>query len=196
MKKFPWQKKVIIALWILFLAVCIGMLLIFPNFFKPQAIADFIFQFKNLLLTVYSVICILRGLTLIPNTPFLLAGMILFPGEPVLVLTISILGIIFSSTMLYYFSGYLGFGNYLEERYPNRLVKIKDQLQKPTGFIFVMIWAFFPVVPTDAVCYVAGVLKMNFTKFILAIGFGELIICAIYVFFYNQLVNLVQSSFG
>ena len=193
MKDFLTFKKIIATLWILFLIFCVTFILLYPELFKPQSIADFLVQFKNTILIMYFLISILRGFTLIPSSPFVLAGTILFPSEPFLVLTISILGIIFSSAMIYYFSDYLGFGAYLERKHPERIVKIQHQLQKPTGLIFVCLWSFFPFLPTDAICYVAGMLKINFVKFIIALAIGELILCSIYVFFYSYLLKLFQS---
>ena len=192
MKDFQVFKKIIAIIWILFLIFCVGFILTYPEFFTPQSIADFLTQFKNTILIMYFVISILRGLTLIPSSPFVLAGTILFPGEPFLVLTISILGIIFSSAMIYYFSEYLGFGDYLKRKHPTRIVKIQHQLQKPTGLLFVCLWSFLPFLPTDAICYVAGMLKINFVKFMAAMAIGELILCAIYVFFYSYLHNFFQ----
>jgi uncharacterized membrane protein YdjX (TVP38/TMEM64 family) len=134
---------------------------------------------------------LVRGFTLVPSTPVVLAGTILFPSEPFLVLLISIVGILFSSSMLYFFSDYLGFGKYLERKHPAKIAKIHGQLQKPAGALFVMLWAFTPFVPTDAVCYVAGGLRMNFTRFIIAIGIGELILCSIYIFSYSKLPSIL-----
>jgi uncharacterized membrane protein YdjX (TVP38/TMEM64 family) len=180
-------KKIIITVWVLFLIACIGIIVARPALFTPQKIAEFLSEFKNTLLLVYFAISLLRGFTLVPSTPVVLAGTILFPSEPFLVLLISIVGILFSSSMLYFFSDYLGFGKYLERKHPAKIAKIHGQLQKPAGALFVMLWAFTPFVPTDAVCYVAGVLRMNFTRFIIAIGIGELILCSIYIFSYSKL---------
>ncbi len=191
MQNPPKYKKIFTFLWILFLVGCIALVLIFPSHFTPQKIAEFVEQFKGTVLLVYFLISLLRGLTLIPSTPFVLAGTILLPENPFLVLAISILGIIFSSTMIYYFSDYLGFGIYLERKYPTKLETIKTHLQKPTGFFFVFLWSFFPALPTDAVCYVAGILRMNFKKYIAAITFGELIICSVYIFFYANVIKPV-----
>jgi uncharacterized membrane protein YdjX (TVP38/TMEM64 family) len=189
-------KQILTVSWILFLITCIGIFLIYSEHFTPQKIAAFIEEFKGGVLIIYLFISLLRGLTLVPSTPFVLAGTILLPNDPFLVLLISIAGIIFSSTMIYYFSDYLGFGTYLEKKYPGKIIKIKDQLQKPTGFFFVFFWSFFPVLPTDAVCYVAGVLRIDFKKYILAITLGELIICSIYIFFYGILSDFFNQYFG
>jgi uncharacterized membrane protein YdjX (TVP38/TMEM64 family) len=194
MKKFPTSKKIVIAIWILFLVFCLGFFLTHRESFTPEGLAQFCVQFRGHILSVYLVISLLRGFTLIPSTPFVLAGTILFPAEPYWVLAISMTGIIFSSSMIYYFSEHLGFSEYLEEKHPVKIAKIHDQLQKPTGLLFVFLWSFAPFLPTDAVCYVAGILKMNFMKFILAMAFGELILCSIYIFFYSGLMGWLYPA--
>ncbi len=191
MKNYLTTKNIIAAIWIVFLIFCVGYVVTHREVFTAQAIADFLTQFKTSVFITYFVVSILRGLTLVPSTPLVLAGTILFPAEPFLVLTISIIGILFSSTMLYYFSDYLGFGNYLERKHPAKIDKIKNRMQKSGGFAFIFIWAFFPLVPTDAVCYVAGILKINFARFLAAVGFGEIIICSIYIFFYSYLISFL-----
>ncbi len=193
MKKFLTTKNIIAAIWILFLIFCVGYVLTHREVFTAQAIADFLTQFKTSIFITYFIVSILRGLTLVPSTPLVLAGTILFPSEPFSVLAISISGIIFSSTMIYFFSDYLGFGAYLERKHSQKIIKIKDQLQKPTGTFFVFFWSFFPIVPTDAICYVAGILKMNFAKFIIAVGLGELLTCSIYIFFYSYIVHFFSN---
>jgi uncharacterized membrane protein YdjX (TVP38/TMEM64 family) len=193
MRKFLTTKNIIAAIWIIFLIFCVGYVITHREVFTAQAIAEFLTQFKTSIFVTYFVVSILRGLTLVPSTPLVLAGTILFPSDPFLVLAISISGIIFSSTMIYFFSDYLGFGSYLERKHSHKIVKIKDQLQKPTGTFFVFFWSFFPFVPTDAICYVAGILRMNFGKFIVALALGELLTCSIYIFFYTYIASFFQT---
>jgi uncharacterized membrane protein YdjX (TVP38/TMEM64 family) len=193
MQNLSVSKKISVVIWILFLIFCIGTVLIYPQEFTPQNIAAFLTRFKTSILVVYLILSILRGLTLVPSTPLVIAGTILFPTEPFWVLTISIVGIIFSSTMIYYFSDYLGFGDYLENKQPQKIVKIKEHLKQPTGFLFVFLWSLFPFLPTDAVCYAAGILRMKFTKFIAAMTLGEIIICSIYIFFSGYLYDFARS---
>jgi uncharacterized membrane protein YdjX (TVP38/TMEM64 family) len=192
----PKFKKTFTIVWILFLAACAIFILLNPDKFTPNKIAGFIAQFNSGMLLIYLIISMLRGLTLVPSTPFVLAGTILFSTQPYTVLAISIIGIIFSSTMIYYFSEYLGFGTFLENKYPSKIRRIEEYLQKPGGFVFVFLWAFFPAVPTDLVCYVAGALRMNFLKYIVALTLGELILCSIYIFFYGYLSQFFYGYFG
>jgi uncharacterized membrane protein YdjX (TVP38/TMEM64 family) len=193
MSKIPAIKKIVIATWILFLIFCVGFYLTHREYFTPAGLAEFCTQFKSHILLVYLLLSLLRGFTLVPSTPFVLAGTMLFPAEPFWVLAISMTGIVFSSSMIYYFSEHLGFSEYLERKYPARIEKIHDRLQKPTGLAFVFLWSFFPLLPTDAVCYVAGILRMSFVKFILAMAFGEVILCSIYIFFYSYFADLFRS---
>ena len=51
-------------------------------------------------------------------------------------------------------------------------------------------WSFFPLVPTDAIVYVCGVLGVNFGKCLLGVGLGEGAICAIYVFLGDQTLRM------
>lgn len=122
----------------------------------------------------------------------MLAGTILFPEQPAAVLAVSMIGILLSSTLIYYFSEFLGFDDYFEDHKPEMSYKIKGKLELPLGFLFVAGWAFFPFVPTDLVCYLAGTIRMRFWKFIIAIGLGELILCSIYVFFGGSLLKYVR----
>jgi len=55
-------------------------------------------------------------------------------------------------------------------------------MQHKNAFWLVFFWSFFPLVPTDAVCYVAGVAKMPLRKMLTALLLGELPLVAVYVF--------------
>jgi uncharacterized membrane protein YdjX (TVP38/TMEM64 family) len=119
-----------------------------------------------------------------------IAGTLLFPQQPWLVLFISITGILVSSILIYFCSDLLGFTVYFQKKYFRVTERIRRRLETPAGVMFVFLWAFFPLVPTDAVCYVAGTAKMVFAKFILAIFLGELVLCSFYIFFGGYIRNL------
>lgn len=171
-----------IAIWLSVILTCIFSYLIYPQVFTAEKIAEFLLRFHGEIWIVYLAMSVLRGFTLLPSTPLVIAGTLLFPGQPFAVLAISIIGIIISSSMIYSFSDYLGFSYFFENHKPGLVHRIRARLERPAGFAFVAIWAFFPLVPTDLVCYVAGTTKMNFFKFISAVFVGELILCTAYVF--------------
>lgn len=184
-------KRVCLVIWLTIPIVCLSTYLYDPQSFTAQHIAEFLRRFENEILILYICISIVRGFTLLPSTPLVIAGTIIYPNNPFLVLIISMAGILLTSTMIYFFSELLGFSEFFERRRPDQIHKIRRQLEKPLGLVFVFLWAFFPFVPTDAVCYVAGTTRMMFWKFIVAILFGELILCSFYIFSGRYVLNLL-----
>ena len=59
----------------------------------------------------------------------------------------------------------------------------------------VIAWSFFPIAPTDLVCYVCGALKVDLKKCLLGVTIGEGAICAIYIFLGGQRAGLVALTF-
>jgi uncharacterized membrane protein YdjX (TVP38/TMEM64 family) len=175
-------KRVFLFIWMGIVIGCISSYLYEPQFFTPGHIAEFLLHFENEILLLYIGISIVRGFTLLPCTPLIIAGTIIYPNNPFLVMLVSMCGILLSSSMIYYFSEMLGFSEFFERKRPQYTQNIRSQLERPWGILFVFLWAFFPLVPTDAVCYVAGTIKMTFWKFIAAVFIGELILCSFYVF--------------
>ena len=179
-----------IMIWAAVLILSIGSYLYNPRGFTAEGIAAFFERFETGILLAYAAFSILRGFTLLPSTPLVIAGTLLFPQQPWLVLFISITGILISSTLIYFCSDLLGFTDYFQKKYFKVTERIRRRLETPAGVMFVFLWAFFPLVPTDAVCYVAGTAKMVFAKFILAIFLGELVLCSSYIFLGGYIRNL------
>ena len=102
-----------------------------------------IVQFEGELQIAYFLISIFRGLFLIPSTPFVLLGIALFSDNPHFVFIVSMIGILVTTTALYYFSDILGFSEKLTTRYPNKMNKWKNRLNSPKSTLFVMVWSFF-----------------------------------------------------
>lgn len=184
-------RKWILGFWLCLVLSCGVWVLVQPSLFTAESIARLLRDYEAHLLLAYLAINLLRGLTLLPGTPLVFAGLILFPGRHWEVLAISMLGILFASTMLYYFSSYLGFAGQLKQRFPRQVERVQEQLEGSRGMLFVFVWAFLPLVSTDVVCCVAGTLRMSFWRFIVAVGAGELILCSIYVFSYLGMPKLL-----
>ena len=181
-----------LAVWITVIAGGIGAYITHPQAFSAETIAEFLQRFQGEVWLVYLVLSALRGLALLPSTPLVIAGTLLFPGQPVAVLAVSIIGILISSSMIYFFSEYLGFRKFFESHKPELTHKLKSKLEHPFGFLFVALWAFFPLVPTDLVCYLAGTTKMNYLKFILAVFTGEMVLCSVYIFLGGAVMDYVR----
>jgi uncharacterized membrane protein YdjX (TVP38/TMEM64 family) len=61
---------------------------------------------------------------------------------------------------------------------------------RPTTIV--TAWSFLPIVPTDLICYVCGVMKIPFGRFMAGVLIGEGAICAIYIFAGHGLLELGQ----
>jgi len=182
-------RTIILCLWALLILFCLIYYYLNIDSFSANSIAGFLKEFNSGLLFIYLAVSILRGLTLIPSTPFVIAGSIIFPNQPFLVLIISVVGIVFSCSMIYFFSNLLVLGK--SARKVKLQEKIKAKIDSPGGFLFVFLWSFFPFAPTDLICFAAGSIKMNFIKFILAVLLGELIICSCYIYFGKAIFEMI-----
>lgn len=181
-------KKIIYGFWAVCVLTLVALLIFNPDFFDPENLQLYFNQFSSGILTVYILISVFRGFFLLPSTPFVLLGVLLFKDDPWLVFTISMFGIIITTTALYYFSDLLGFSEKLSSKYPKKMEKWKQRLNSPLSTLIVMVWSFFPLVPTDLICYVAGIIKMPFRFLMLGVVIGEAILVYIYVFLGHSLV--------
>ncbi|MEZ4923188.1 MAG: VTT domain-containing protein [Crocinitomicaceae bacterium] len=183
-------KKVFYYLWLAVIAILLSLFLFQPGSFTPENIAQFMKQYNDQILIIYIFISLLRGLFLIPSTPFVLAGALLFPEQPWTVFTISIVGLIVGSTLVYYLSDALGFSKKLEKKYPRKIERWHKRLNSPWAAGIVVAWSFFPLVPTDVICYVAGIVKMPYRILISGVIIGELVLIYLYVFYGGLILSI------
>lgn len=176
-------KHLFYSLWIVLILIFLIAFIKNPDIINPEALVSFIRRYENTMLLVYIILTLVRGFFLIPSTPFVIGGAILFPDQLFMVFTISMLGIMISATALYYFSDSLGFSQYLERKYPKSIVKCKKKLAGSNATLLTFGWAFFPLVPTDIICYISGLIKVPFKYMFIGVFAGELILVAMYVYF-------------
>jgi len=129
---------------------------------------------------LYLLLGCLRGFTLIPATSLVLVGIIFFPPWPLFLLTL--VGILASSASIYYFAGALHLEDLLRQKHAHHLDRVRALLNR-YGLPMIAAWAFFPLAPTDLICYLAGVLRIRIWICLLGVAIGEGAICAIYIFF-------------
>jgi polyvinyl alcohol dehydrogenase (cytochrome) len=142
---------------------------------------------------VYFLLGALRGFALIPVTNLVVLAIPLFPPVPLLVLTL--VGIAISSACIYAFAGSLKLGEYLERKHARHMDRLQNALRRnPTSIV--TAWSFVPIVPTDLICYVCGIMKISFRRFMLGVLIGEGAICAIYIFAGASLLDLGKRMFG
>jgi uncharacterized membrane protein YdjX (TVP38/TMEM64 family) len=121
----------------------------------------------------------IRGFTLVPATYLVVAGMLVLPPLPLYVLTVA--GIIVSSSAVYYFAEAMEFDRFFERRYSRQVERLRALMTR-RELPIVIIWSFFPIAPTDLVCYVCGALRVDLKKCLLGVTIGEGAICAVYIF--------------
>ncbi|NRH21233.1 TVP38/TMEM64 family protein [Candidatus Gracilibacteria bacterium] len=172
-------RKSLFILWILSI-LGLGIWIHFhKELLDPNELLRFFQSFGSWALIAFILASFIRGLVLIPSLPLVFVGVLFFPHSPLLVFLISMLGIIFSGILIYRFSDFMGFDSLFENH--THSIKVKKAIET-YGFYTVLLWSFAPIVPTDLICYVAGTVKMNFWKFILALSLGEGFIVGIIIY--------------
>ena len=177
-----WWRWVFIAVWMTAIVAGLAYYATHAERFTPEHLAADLRRWERLALLVYLAASVSRALVLIPSTPFVLAGCLLFPDSPWLVLGTSMLAIALSASLLYYGAEHLGLDAYFKRRHPAGIAKLEAMLRSRGGFWALAAWACFPVAPTDLACYVAGTLRLPFWRFLAALCLGESVVCAFYVF--------------
>ncbi len=170
------------TIWIAIVAVILALIVIYPEMLTRESISELLNQMGAMALLAYVFMSLTRSILLIPCTPFVLAGAISFPQWPILVFVVSLAGVVVGAFLVYSFPSFGGYDRLLEEKYPEKIASLKRKMQHDRAFWFVVVWSFFPLVPTDAVCYVAGIAKMPLKKMLTALLIGEFPLVAAYVF--------------
>ncbi len=190
MKK-QYKKHVRIA-WILLITVSIILYLVYREQFTQENIYSFLKRYHSYIFFVYVLAHIFRALVMLPSTPLIFAGLLLFPGEPIMVFCLSMLGITIASSGIYYFAKSMDFAEFFSKKEATFL-KIKAKLEGEAGYWFIFLWSFFPAVPTDLICYAAGAMRIHYGKYISALVLGEAILVGVYVFAGEYIIQLLPN---
>jgi uncharacterized membrane protein YdjX (TVP38/TMEM64 family) len=128
---------------------------------------------------VYVLLGSFRAFTLVPATFLLLVGLPFFP--PLWLLVITMISVVVSSSICYFFAEALHMDEFFEKKHPAQIRKLKSLLQR-YQLPIIIGWSFMMFLPTDLICYVCGTLRINFTKFIVGVVIGEGSVYAIYIY--------------
>lgn len=171
-------KRWILILWLL---VILGAfyLYLFENNFILEKVGQIRGLPVLLLYVIYLFLGCIRGFTLIPTTYLILIGLVFLTPTAAFILTM--IGVMVSSASIYYFSEYLELSEYFEKNHSKGITKLTKVLEK-NELPIVIAWSFFPLTPTDLMCYVCGSLKVDIRKFLLGVFIGEGVTCAIYIY--------------
>lgn len=170
------------TLWLVLVALVLLLLLFNPDWISRESIAGLLENLGGFALAVYVLLSLSRALFLLPCTPFVLAGAITFPDLSVVVLLISLAGVVAGALLVYSFPAFGNYDEYLEGKYPDQIAALKDRMRSDYIFWFIAGWSFFPLVPTDVICYVSGVARLPFRKLIVPLMVGEIPLVIAYVY--------------
>ena len=174
--------RIVNYLWVLAALVVFVLWLQDPGLFTQESMAARIESWGPWVFGAFIGVSLVRGLFLVPSTPVILTGGMLFPESLPTVFVISMVGIVMSATVIYLLPGAGGYNDLLERRYPEKIARVKTLLVKPHAFWVVVGWSFFPFVPTDVICYVAGLVGMSYRRMIFALLLGEVPLVLGYLF--------------
>jgi uncharacterized membrane protein YdjX (TVP38/TMEM64 family) len=161
-----------------------------PEFFTKEVFTTWLGDNQLMVNAVYIILICFRALFFIPSTVLLLLGIALYPQDPIYVIGVNLFGILLGAYLLYTAAKYLTPEKLFTEKNQNKFELIQLKMRKH-GFGIVLIWSFIPIVPTDLICYVAGVVQMNKLKFYSAVLIGEIILVSLYVYTGKGIFDLV-----
>lgn len=187
MKQF---KKYLRWTWIVLILIAVTLFLIYPNSFTAESLKTILNDNSSLILLAFIVLSCIRALFFLPSTLFVLMGTVLYPDEPVFVLIVSMIGILIGASLVYKAASILTPEQLFRGKNLTRMQGVRSKMEK-YGFSIVLLWSFFPAVPTDLICYVAGTIKMSFWKFILAVFLGEIVLVGIYIWSGKSIIELL-----
>ena len=130
-----------------------------------------------------------RGFTLVPSTALIVVAIPFFPPGRLFALTMA--GILISAASIYWFAEALHLEELLARRQQQQVARLSRLLER-YELPVIIGWSVFPFVPTDLMCYVCGVLRVNFAKYLLGVGIGEGVICAAYIFVGDQAARWLE----
>ena len=187
MKQF---KKYLRWAWIVLILITVTLFLIYPDSFTADSLKTILNDNSSLILLAFIVLSCIRALFFLPSTLFVLMGTVLYPDEPVFVLFVSMIGILIGASLVYKAASILTPEQLFSGKNLTRMEGVRSKMEK-YGFSIVLLWSFFPAVPTDLICYVAGTIKMSFWKFILAVFLGEIVLVSIYIWSGKSIIELL-----
>lgn len=171
-------KKLAFYFWMLLITGGITAYFLFPDEINIFFLEELSEEYHYIALSIYFLLLSVRGLTMIPSTPLLLAGVLIF--DPMELFAVNMAGILSSSIIVYYFSKYLGFDSYFETKYGKYVRKIRSSITDKELPVIVG-WSFFPLVPTDLIVYIGSSLRIPVIKCLVGVLLGESVLNAFYI---------------
>ena len=172
------RRHIVLSLWITLVFAAL-----YAYFFERTSLQRLTLELSDTprasVYAAYFFLGCVRGFTLVPATYLVVAGMLVLPPVPLYLLTLG--GIAVSSAAVYHFAEAMELDRFFERRYAPQLAQLRALMTR-RELPIVVAWSFFPIAPTDLVCYVCGALKVDLKKCLLGVTIGEGTICALYIF--------------
>ena len=172
------SRVVALFIWGSVAATVLTLWLSFGRHLSPAVFADWVNGNLVLASLVYTLLLSVRGIFLVPSTPLLFAGIVVFP--PTLVWILNMVGILTSSTIVYLLVRSFGF-DYLARSKYQKTTRRLSHLMDEHGEKVIVGWSFFPAVPTDVIIYTAATVRLSLLRCLVAVAIGEGILITLYV---------------
>ena len=173
-------RRIALGFWVALAAGLTALYAARPELIDPANLVSLLRRSGPFVLLGYATLHVARPVTLVPGTVLIVVGTVLFPDRPAMVFGVSLAGIATSAAAIYYFFDFLGLAQVFESKHAARIRWMEEQMRR-RGLAIVVGWSLFPFVPTDAICYVAGTLRMPVGRFLLGVTLGKIPLVAFYV---------------
>jgi len=136
----------------------------------PHGIREFVLSYGAYSEAIYVLMQAFRPFTFLPATPFTIAGGYIFGHAYGLLL--STIGTTLAAVISFSMSRYL-FRDYIKKKLSGRYAGIGERFDK-SGIFVIAAMRVVPVIPFDAVSYLAGVSSIGFLDYLIGTILGEL----------------------
>ena len=173
-------RLVALSVWVVLVLALLVLYAARPELLDPERVVATLRASGRSVLLGYVILSVVRPFTLVPSSVLIVVLTLLYPDRPWFVMASSLGGIVLAALLIYYFFEFLGLGDLFERKHARQVRWLEGQMHRK-GFWIVVGWSMFPFVPTDAICYVAGTVRMPLQKFAVGVALGELPIVVFYV---------------
>lgn len=189
-------RLVLLGLWLAALIAAIviigpGTLLQDYEKVTPEGIRQIVLSYGALSVIAYEFLHAIRPFTFLPVTPFTIAGGYIY-GQAY-GLAFSMIGTTLASIITFFISRYI-FRDYIKKRLSTHYAGFDSRFDSG-GVFTVAAMRIIPVLPFDAVGYVAGVSSIRFKNYLVGTLLGELPGAFVLTMLGNNLTNVNSPWF-
>ncbi len=121
---------------------------------------------------------------------FVLPAMLTFP--PVQLFFLTLVESLLSALIIYKWAGSWNLYKFFAQKHQQHVEKISGFIQKKQFFI-IFLWSLIPIIPTDIIPYVCGIMKTDMRRMMLGLICGEVCYYALLIFAGKSLLSLISG---